>query len=459
MSRSGYAPGDPGTVLDAPTAKAISDTLMRRFGYDAGSVGAYTIDANSTKLFGRLDINLSDVHKLNIRHNFVNADAGQLSRAPTAVNWGSQDFVQKSMNNSTVAELKSTFGSGAGNDLIAGLTITHDQRDPIGTIFPQLEITGPSGSALFVGTNREAAVFKINTSILELTDNLTLYRGRHTVTLGSHNEIYGVQYTFQNAWNGRWQYGSIANFFADKPSRIRGTYSLGDNSYATVSNTPVADFKVYWPSAYAQDEVAVTDRLHVTAGVRVDVPLFDKAPINQQFVGTTYNGTQPFAKYTNNYGKQILCCPASLVQLGRERRPVIPASRRFRHLCRTRSVFMAGVHVLQRWRKVRQYRLSSEHHVRCAGNSATVPLVSDPTNLKSIQAGVYEMNVIDNDFKMPTMWRSSLASDFKLPDGTKVTLEGTYTKTINDVKFLNIGLKDSTAAAPVDGRPIFLGNP
>jgi len=358
-----------------------------------------------------------------------------------------------------VAELKSTFGSGAGNDLIAGLTITRDSRDPVGTIFPQLEITGPSGSTLFVGTNRESAVFKINTNIVELTDNLTLYRGNQTITLGSHNEMYGVQYTFQNAWNGRWQYGSIANFYADKPSRIRGTYSLIDNSFASVSRTPVADYKVYWPSAYVQDEIAVTDRFHLTGGLRVDMPLFDKAPINQQFVGTTYNGAQPFAKYTNDYGRNFYVAPRLSFNWDAN------GDQSFQ--LRGGSGIYTG-RVPFAWLAYMYYNDGDKYGnidcrpsttSGCAGNSATVPLVADPSQLKNIQTGVYEMNVIDNGFKMPTMWRSSLANDFRLPDGTKITLEGTYTKTINDVKFLNIGLKDSITAAPVDGRPIFLGSP
>src|SRR6185369_5521758 len=33
------------------------------------------------------------------------------------------------------------------------------------------------------------------------------------------------------------------------------------------------------------------------------------------------------------------------------------------------------------------------------------------------------------------------------------------TQAIHDVKFVNIGLKDSAIASPVDGRPVFLGSP
>src|SRR5205823_1628890 len=117
-------------------------------------------------------INLSDAHKLSIRNNYVDADAGQLARGVLNINYGAQDFVQKSRNNSTVAELRSTFGNGLANSLIASATFTRDSRAPNGAILPQIEINGPSGSSIFLGTNREAAIWKVNTNIFELTDNL-----------------------------------------------------------------------------------------------------------------------------------------------------------------------------------------------------------------------------------------------------------------------------------------------
>jgi len=455
-----FAPGDPGTIVDAVTAHAIADTLRTRYGYDAGALGAYTIDANSTKLFGRLDFNLSDEHKLSIRHNFVSADAGQLQRGPTAVNFGGQDFVQKTTNNSTVAELKSNLANGLGNDLVAGLTFTRDHRDPVGSIFPQLEISGPSGSTLLIGTNREAAVFQVNTNIFELTDNATLYHGINTITFGTHNELYGIQYTFQNAWNGRWQYGSIANFFADRPSRIRGTYALGDNSYAAVLATPVADFKVLWPSAYVQDEVALSERLRVTAGLRFDDPVFpDKPAVNQAFVNTNYNGTTPFAKYTNDFGGDIYVQPRVSFNWDVNGDQSL-------QLRGGTGIFVSRVPFA--WLAYGYYNNGGKYNnidcrpgptADCAGNNAVVPLVTDPSQLRTLQTGVYEMNVIDDGFKMPTMERSSLGVDYRLPDGTVMSFEGMYTKTIKDVKFLNVGLKDTTSASPVDGRPIYLGSP
>lgn len=451
----GFAPGDAGTVIDLPTASALSDTIRARYGYDAGSVGAYTNATRSTKLFGRLDFNLSDTHKLDIRHNFIDASAQNFTRAPFLLKLGGQDFTQANTTNSTVAELRSSFQNGSSNSLIAALSFTRDKRDFPGQLFPQVEINGPSGSSIFLGTDREASVFKINTSVAELTDNLTINRGRHSWTIGTHNEVYGIQYNFMNAYNGRWQYSSLANFYANKPSRIRGQYDLSDNSYGNVTGKPQADFRVIWPSAYVQDEIAITDRFRLTPGIRVDVPIFpDKVPVNPLI-----SATPGFSKYHNEFGGDFYIAPRVSFNWD-VRGDQSTQLRGGTGIFTGRVPFAWYAYAYENTGlKVGNVDCRPSATSGCAGNSVVVPLVTDPAQLKSLQSNVFEANLIDNNFKLPTVNRSSLALDYKLPMGAIVTLEGMYTKTIHDVKFLNIGLKDSTVGSGVDGRPVYQGSP
>ncbi|MFC7670098.1 hypothetical protein ACFQT0_24055 [Hymenobacter humi] len=67
-----------------------------------------------------------------------------------------------------------------------------------------------------------------------------------------------------------------------------------------------------------------------------------------------------------------------------------------------------------------------------------------------------QINLARNDFKLPQVWRSNLAVDFRLPGDVVATLEGIYSKTLNDIYY-----KDINLTAPVgrlagpDQRPVY----
>ena len=93
-----------------------------------------------------------------------------------------------------------------------------------------------------------------------------------------------------------------------------------------------------------------------------------------------------------------------------------------------------------------------------------VLLYQDPTQIyNKLPASAQtktEINLIDNNFKMLQVWRSSLAFDFELPYGIRTSVEGLYTKVLQDVKFEQINLKDNVAYAtsgPTE-TPIYLGS-
>jgi hypothetical protein len=73
--------------------------------------------------------------------------------------------------------------------------------------------------------------------------------------------------------------------------------------------------------------------------------------------------------------------------------------------------------------------------------------------------GRREVDLIDNHFKLPEVWRSNLATDIKLPAHFILSLEAMYTKTIYDVQFKMVNLKDSVRYYSYDvnhQQPIYL---
>jgi hypothetical protein len=84
--------------------------------------------------------------------------------------------------------------------------------------------------------------------------------------------------------------------------------------------------------------------------------------------------------------------------------------------------------------------------------------IDDPAVRTKIEAELKniptsEVNLMSRDFKLPQMFRANLAYDVKLPYGVVATLEGIYTKTLNEINYENINLTYPTEKVTGDGRP------
>ena len=440
------APGDPGTQISADIAQAIRDTLVSRYNYDPGSFGAINNERKSDKVFIRLDYNLNDNNQLTIRDNFVAASADNLERGETLLKYSSQGFTHVSRTNSLVGELKSRINDQTFNHLIVGYNTVNDERVYDGDVFPHVDITYNSANTILLGTYREASIYGLTLNTTQFTNNLKFYKGKHTLTLGTNNDLYNIQYRFLTAWNGRWEYNSLQDFYDDMPSRIRGVYNYGDNSFEFNKNNPSADFRVMLLSGYIQDKMEVNDRLSLTAGIRLDMQVHpDKVPINPEVVNTP-----EFSHFNNDFGgvPQINPRVAFQYQLDEEGNMQI----------RGGSGLFTG-RIPFAWYAYSHY-ISGENY----GNidlrpDTTQPIVRDLSDLRPQQPNLTEINLVDNDFKLPRAWRSSLAVDMKLPNGYLFTLEGMYSKALDEIWFRSINLKDSTANLEgADNRPYYLGS-
>ena len=82
-------------------------------------------------------------------------------------------------------------------------------------------------------------------------------------------------------------------------------------------------------------------------------------------------------------------------------------------------------------------------------------------NSQICKKGKKEINLVDPNYKLPRVLRSSLAFDVVLPKEYLLTVEGIYTKTLYDIYFQTLNLKDSTMelkGAGADTRDVYLGS-
>lgn len=448
-----YGAGQSGSFMTTALAKQITDSLQSKTfspngTYNPGAYGDYSIFAKSNKIFTRLDWNINEKNKLSLRTNFIKSSASNLERSTNEFQFGNFDFIQNNVNSSTVAELKTKFNDKWSNSAIVGFTYIHDWRDPVGDLFPQIQINNVNGGGrILLGTNREAGVFNMGQRTIELTDNVTYLKGNHKFTFGTHNEIYHIDYGFVNSWNGRIEYNSLNDFFANKPIRIRATYNLDDNSRDFNMNNPSAQFNVYLLSAYAQDDWYVTKKLKLSPGLRVDYPLVPNVPNTNPAVFNNNNNTSTYGttyEHTSisNINNKVLGNPVISPRVG------------FNWDVTNKVVIRGGSGIFTgrvpfAWFGYAFYNNGTNYGSFDLNNNTTVkPIPTDPTQFQQYNATVLnqkprtEIDLIDNNFKMPQVWRSNIATDVTVK-GYKFTFEGIFTKTIKDVLFQQINLLDT----------------
>ena len=461
------------SLLDPTTAQQITDFVKNKYGFDVGAYGTSNIYSKSTKFFNRIDWNINDNNILTLRNNTVVSEATNLERDAANFRFASMDFKSNNNSSSTVAELKSHFGNKLSNSLVLGYSTVHDYRTPLSANvnFPQTEISY-NGGTILLGNDREATVFNMQQNTFEFTDNVTLYAGKNKFTFGTHNEFYNLNYGFVNALNGRLGYKSVADFLASNVNRVRGTFSLDDanNNRDYIVNNPYAKYNVSLLSLYGQDEIELTKNLKVSGGLRLDYATSDSPLLSPKvtgaaastYAGTTYSNT-PVSSITNTFFKDVDISPRVGFNwdVNGDRSLVVRGGT---------GTFVGRIPFA--WLGYAFYNdgvgYGSYDVNNVAGKNKGDILTSGPNGTPGPKQFAYangqgnkvQADLIDNNFKMPQIWRSSLAVDYTV-SGYKFTLEGLYTKVLRDLKFQQVNLKDSVQYYAYDTQhqmPIYLGS-
>jgi hypothetical protein len=471
---------ETGGILSSIDADAIRNETIRRYGniFDPGTAGNYNASSRSEKFFNRLDWNINDHHQLSVRNNTIRSAAVHLDRDQQDFRFSSMAFRQTNNQSSTVAELKSRFTNTISNSFVAGFSTVHDYRDPLSDpSLPQVQIMGRTpGTTIYLGTDREAAIFNMKQRTIELSNNLTWTKGKHTYLFGTHNELYHIDYGFVNSWNGRVDYLSIDDYLNNNPYRVRGSYNYKDNTREYVLVHPGASFNVNLYSLYVQDEFQVNDKLKITPGLRADYThLPNKPEVSNKvkeapgdpYFGTTFTYT-PLGRLRNNYLQQIKFSP----RIGF----------RYDWLGNQQLILRGGAGLFTgripfAWLAYAYYNNGTgygsfdqraDQKPFTPGTDAIKPnangiadfISQNGTVTNNPNAGKTQVDLVDNGFSMPQVLRASLAVDYTTPAQWKLGIEGIVTKSLKDVNFQQVNISDNPRYYPYDihrQQPIYSG--
>ena len=115
-----------------------------------------------------------------------------------------------------------------------------------------------------------------------------MFKGKHTITIGTHNEFYKFYNLFVQNIYGNYAFKTLEDFESQATAtRVAPTfYQIG---YSFADDDPFqtgggAKFNAYQLGLYAQDEFQASDKFKLTVGLRIDVPIFpDKPEANEAF--------------------------------------------------------------------------------------------------------------------------------------------------------------------------------
>lgn len=436
---SGAANDFGGNSVNKAEADRFVSILKDKYGYDPGGYGEGYKDVitDNAKIFARLDYNISDKHRLTLRHNYVKGSSDRNPSKASNVVFPFADVYYELNNktNSTVAQLNSTLGSNLFNELTLNYTTIRDFREIGDTLFPQVNVTIAGGYKLTAGTEQYSGANGLDNDIIEITDNLTWYKGKHTFTIGTHNEFFSFANLYIRNYYGYWEFGSLDDFEIGKASRY-----YHDFITANPKEKWVPKFNVMQLGFYAGDNWAVLPNLNLTLGVRLDVPILNDIPAANPVVEQVYGiRTDQVASGNLLFSPRVgFNWDVSQDKTTQLRGGIGIFSGR------TPYVWISN-----------QYSNTGMEFTRLDIRTPGFAFVPDALNQPEAGVGgTSEVDVIDDKFTYPQVLRTNLAVDHQLPWGIIGTLEFIYSKNINEVLVKNLNLRQ-TGATGLGGRVMF----
>lgn len=427
--------------------------LQNTYNYDPGGFGNTSRDMEGEKFFLKLDYNINQEHKLTLRHQYTNGE--QFSRSTGSSNtitFENSGVFFPTTTNSSAAELNSSFSNNIYNNLIVSYVRVRDDRGTLGQRFPFVQIDDGNGTIRF-GSEQFSTANQLDQDILSITNNLEFFRGNHTFTVGTHNEFYSIYNLFLRQNFGSYEFDSIDDFINnERPTAYNRTYAIeGDGA---------ADFNAMQLGLYAQDEWRVNNDLTLSYGLRLDVPIITSNPVRDTYLeNTALPAMQQRYEVANNVNVgqapdgQLMLSPRFGFDYNL-RNNVNMVIRGGAGVFTSRIPFVwPGAMFTNNGLTAGGVRLSDlPQNFRFEPNPD-----QQPTNPNAvIPSG--QVDLFTNDFKYPQIFRTNLASDFVLPGGISTTLEGMFSKTINNITYTNVNSDptvDFTWTGTPDNRQVF----
>jgi hypothetical protein len=491
-------------LVYADSLQAFSDLLKSKYNYETGKYENWGGDNEfNNKALIKLDWNINKNHKMTVRYNYsesknVSRPSSSGDARPTiaggrhsyqgGMSFENSQYYNSNTLHSITGEINSRFGQ-VSNKVLVAYTMYHQPRATTSSVFPFIDImagkyalTGTPPALALTGEVRMSAGYElfsykndVKNNTLIITDNATYQLNNHNFTIGAsyEHQYFGNSYlrqgsayyrfknlkAFENFSNGL----GVGQPFNENLHPVSFAYTYPINGFTN----PVAELAFGQFAAYFQDEYKATNNFKVTAGLRIDLPLY--------LDGAVDNPALKNYKFRNNEVVDLSTWPESKILWSPRLGFSWDAFNNKSIIVRGGTgVFTGRIPFVWFTNQptnsgMIQYQLVINQTGSAADKAklARLPLLADASDLlkDASLADIFptsnptggKIAAIAKDFKLPQVMRTSIAVDIKLPLSMLLTLEGIYTKDIHSIQFKNINLGNaaSTILVGPNVRPYY----
>ena len=449
----------------ADTLDLIRQRMIDVYQYDPGPYEGYINETNNNKVIAKLDWNINQSNNLSFRYNYLDAKRdlpphpfvlsfANTGRGPneSSLPFRNAGYAINNDLHSFALELNSR-STGFANRFFASYSRFRDFRQPFSEDFPTIEI-GEGGVTYTTLGHEPFSIHNIlDQDVLQLTNNFTLFQGRHSLTFGANFESFSFFNSFNIFRHGVFflpafipigsTFGSLQEFFdatADPESPgFKPFRSMIGTGPFKGENIDVGQLGVY-----AQDEFLASERLNLTFGARVDFPMYFTDPVDNPFsrslAALDQNGDPETVDQSHLPGARPLFSPRVGFNWN------VTGDRRTQLRGGT-GIFSGRVPFV--W--IGNVISNPGANPNLFPTGPQIPTSDDATLAQS-----FDLNAMVPDFKWTQTWVSDVAIDQQLGGGLLGTLELIYGNDINNVFVRNADLVAPVRTLP-DGRPYYGG--
>ncbi|MCQ2185321.1 MAG: TonB-dependent receptor [Bacteroidales bacterium] len=487
----------------------VKEHVMNKYGYDTGSYTNYPATETNMKILARLDWNITDKHRLAVRYNYTlnrgwnstnatsmdggaRGSSGRLSRNSMA--FANSLYSMDNIVHSASLDLNSRFSNTISNQFLATFSKLDDVRGTNSTPFPFIDIQKDGDNYMALGYELFTWNNGVHNNVFNMKDDVNIYLGSHKITAGASYEYQMADNAYMRNGTGYYRYKSVDDFInGAAPDVVCLTYGYDGEQ------NPAARVQFHKAGIYAQDEWQATDTFKLTYGLRIDGLFFDNKDLmtnqaiydlnypdangNERHIDTgkwpnagitfsprigftwdvlgnkslkvrggtgLFSGRLPLVFFTN------MPTNGGMVQYQAQIGPTakLPASvsKNYPDVQAALGAFKGGL------------------VTDANGNASIAALLGKlgemgyPTSISPKDGTVPSaVNAVDPKFKMPQVWKTSLAIDYAFPTSFpfSIGVEGIFNKTVNGVCISDWSIMDIGGFVRhngADDRPLYPEN-